>query len=948
MCSRPSIAPPDKVCQNWNRSCSTEEIEIGKSTEGKYIWQIGRSQGSFAMASGKSSVLTQAIHTLFEVGTVGGMTDGQLLEQFAARKTEAAFAALVARHGPMVLSVCVGLLGDAHDAEDAFQATFLILAKKSSLIRDPNLLGNWLYGVARRTAQKAKARRARWQGCAGVEGPMSSVAVVNGLVELEPVHREETAALHEEVDRLPQNLRAPIVLCYFEGLTHNEAARRLRWPIGTVRSRMARARDLLRARLIRRGLAYAAIAAAIESPRAVMAEVPHALANATARSAIALATGTVSGLVSTPVGTLMEEVLSTMFMTQLKRVVATALAAACIAAGAGLIAVAALQPQPSSGHGGANAATGKPVKEPEKPTTKKITQDMNPANTMPITGRIVDLEGRPVAAATVQVMQIMKSTGDNLNPWIEAVKRGDPPWIAYNHLHYELPIAPDEKRPTATTDTQGRFGFNGLAAESLVEVVIHGPTIAYTPLKIVTRRIEPIPARGFMSQHGPGFQTVYGPDLTFIAAPGRLVEGLVRDAKTNQLMAGVGIQSESFAGAQSAGITDLKTTTDAQGRFRLIGFPKGSGNKLLIVPNDDQPYFMQEVSVPNPPGIAPVQVVINLNKGIWIQGKVIEHETGTPVPGSWLHYIPFLENAFAQARPEFKKERGVDGTSYQERYQTKEDGTYRLVGLPGRAIVGVVARSQKPYLRGAGFDSIFGVDHKGIPPTYFNPVYISRFFPNSMKEISPSDGAEFVHLDLELYPGTKVRLRIVDPEGKPVAGVTAAGRIGRGQYDREPIKGAELDVVTLAPGEDRMVLVRHVEQKLGKVVQVREGQDKDGPVTVTLEPLARIRGTVVDANGKPVSGAIVRSDPWPHTSGGFNLSLGQIASGHAGEFVMPDVPAGCDYNLAFQQSSTVEAANQTIFREAKVRPGESTDMGVVRFEELRPKPPDPTHVEDCP
>ena len=95
---------------------------------------------------------------------------------------------------------------------------------------------------------------------------MSSVAVVNGLAELEPVHREEIAALHEEVDRLPQSLRAPIVLCYLEGLTHDEAARRLRWPIGTVSSRMARARDLLRARLIRRGIAYAAIAAAIESP----------------------------------------------------------------------------------------------------------------------------------------------------------------------------------------------------------------------------------------------------------------------------------------------------------------------------------------------------------------------------------------------------------------------------------------------------------------------------------------------------------------------------------------------------------------------------------------------------------------------------------------------------------------------------------------------------------
>ena len=405
------------------------------------------------MASGKSIVFNQAIHTLFEVGSVGGMNDGQLLEQFAARNTEAAFAALVARHGPMVLSVCVGLLGDAHDAEDAFQAAFLILARKARSIRDPDLLGNWLYGVARRTAQKAKARRACWRRRAGAEGAMSSVAVVNGLAELEPVRREETAALHEEVDRLPQSLRAPIVLCYLEGLTHDEAARRLRWPVGTVRSRMARARDLLRARLIRRGLAYTAIAATIESPRAVMAEVPHALAHTTTRSAVGLATGTVSGLVSTPVATLMEEVLKAMFMTQLKRIVATALAVAGIAAGAGLIAVGALQPQPSRTHGGANSAIGKPAEQPEKPTTKKVTQAMNPASTMPVTGRIVDLEGRPVAGVTVQVTQITKPKGDDLSAWIEAVKRGELSSIAYEHLIYEPPIAPEQKRPWATTDT---------------------------------------------------------------------------------------------------------------------------------------------------------------------------------------------------------------------------------------------------------------------------------------------------------------------------------------------------------------------------------------------------------------------------------------------------------------------------------------------------------------
>jgi RNA polymerase sigma factor (sigma-70 family) len=306
------------------------------------------------VANLNSGGFTRAIHTLLEVGTLAGLSDGQLLELFAARRTEAAFAALVARHGAMVLSVCESLLGDAHDAEDAFQATFLVLAKRARSIRDPYLLGNWLHGVARRTAQKAEARRARRRVRAGREEAMYAIAVADGLAEIESVRREETAMLHEEVDRLPESLRAPIVLCYLEGLTHGEAAFRLRWPIGTVRSRMARGRGLLRARLTRRGLAYAAIAAAIESPRAVRAEVPQALAHTTARSAIELATGTASGLVSTPAATLMKVVLQAMFMTQLKRIVATALAVVCIATGAGIIAMGALPPP--SGAQGAQAA----------------------------------------------------------------------------------------------------------------------------------------------------------------------------------------------------------------------------------------------------------------------------------------------------------------------------------------------------------------------------------------------------------------------------------------------------------------------------------------------------------------------------------------------------------------------------------------------------------------
>ena len=577
-----------------------------------------------------------------------------------------------------------------------------------------------------------------------------------------------------------------------------------------------------------------------------------------------------------------------------------------------------------------NAATGKPVKEPEKPTSETIMQDKNPARKMPITGRIVDLEGRPVAGATVQVTQITKPKGDNLDPWIEAVKRGEPPWTAYEHLIYEPPIAPDEKRPRATTDSQGRFRFEGIETERVVEIVIQGPTMSYTSVDVLTRLSEPIPAKGFPSNYGSEARRVYGADFTYTAAPGRPVEGVVRDAKTKQPLAGVDLVSDHFAGAVMHGITDLKTTTDEQGRFRLTGLPKGSGNALSALPNDEQPYFVQPVPVPDPPGMAPVQVEITLHKGIWIEGRVTEKETGQPVPGAWLHYLPFLENAFAQATPEFDRDGNGPGATHQDRYQTKSDGTYRLVGLAGRAIVGVVSHSKKPYLMGDGAAGIKGMNQRGHFATWRNPVNPSKLWPTSMKEINPAAVTKVVHLDFQLDSGAKVRLRVVDLQGKPVTDLKLAGRSQRGRRELGVEPESEFDVVcSRTRREDRMVLVRNEERKLGKVVHVKPGDDKNGPVMVTLEPMATIVGHVADVDGNPVSGATIRTDPLP--GGDFNLRLSRVASDREGRFVVPKVPDGCKYNLVVESGIAPKSRRVAFFRDASVRPGETSDVGDIRF-----------------
>jgi RNA polymerase sigma factor (sigma-70 family) len=233
----------------------------------------------------RSGAVLRQVGVLFRSGTVAGMTDAQLLERFATRRgpeSEAAFAALVARHGPMVLAVCRQLLRDAHDADDAFQAAFLTLAGKAGTLWQPSRLGPWLHGVAVRKSRKLKQQRERrWRherrGAirAGEASPAESRAE----------HFEESAALHEELARLPEKYRAPIVLCYLQGHTHETAAAALGWPLGTVRGRLARARDQLRARLTARGAVPAGLVLAGGPGLFFPASVPAALSETVASGA---------------------------------------------------------------------------------------------------------------------------------------------------------------------------------------------------------------------------------------------------------------------------------------------------------------------------------------------------------------------------------------------------------------------------------------------------------------------------------------------------------------------------------------------------------------------------------------------------------------------------------------------------------------------------------------
>ncbi|HKA08235.1 MAG TPA: sigma-70 family RNA polymerase sigma factor [Gemmataceae bacterium] len=207
-------------------------------------------------------------------------TDAELIDHFVTRRDHNAFAVLVRRHGPMVFGVCRRVLRDPHDAEEAFQVTFLVLVRKAGSLRQPERLANWLYGVASRVAHKAKLSTSRRDAHERSAARSTFVAPVT----VGPDGAELRAVIDEEMVALPEKYRAPLVLCYLEGLTNEDAARRLGWPTGSMSYRLARGRELLRRRLARRGLVCLAlwpVFLQVLTERAYAGEVPEELVEAT-------------------------------------------------------------------------------------------------------------------------------------------------------------------------------------------------------------------------------------------------------------------------------------------------------------------------------------------------------------------------------------------------------------------------------------------------------------------------------------------------------------------------------------------------------------------------------------------------------------------------------------------------------------------------------------------
>jgi beta-lactamase regulating signal transducer with metallopeptidase domain/protocatechuate 3,4-dioxygenase beta subunit/5-hydroxyisourate hydrolase-like protein (transthyretin family) len=537
----------------------------------------------------------------------------------------------------------------------------------------------------------------------------------------------------------------------------------------------------------------------------------------------------------------------------------------------------------------------------------------------PIRGRIIDLEGRPVPNVTVEMEQ-QETPGFGMDLLLKATKSGGRSERLWLRRGMELPGYEDESQRPTVTDADGRFTLGGAGADRVVRLGLRGETIAFAELEVVTRAMPPMPRRDPYPVSGE----LYGADFTYQAAPTQPVEGTLRDASSGAPLAGVVIESRSIAGAPQALPGILRTVTDVEGNYRLVGMPKGSGsgdqaNAIAVLPNRDQPYFMlNHVKVPETAGLGPTRLDFKLTRGVWIMGRVTDKATGEAVVPARLAYIPSQKNSLAASLPEFKRD-----TVYiydQDRYLARPDGSFRVVGLQGRGLVAAWAVNRF-YSVGAGASEIAEMTRDGKYPSFWG---FESGGAHVVKEINPPPGTTELACDLAFDPGKPFRVSIVDETGKPAGTCFYSFNAHLGSVDSGRAENSTLDLIGLRHNESRPLWIMQVGRRFGKVLHARNDDKAAGGLTVKLEPAATIKGRLLDAEGNPLEGVRLSAAAYGQN---YWLPAGQSRSDSAGRFVFDALPPGAEWYWVATDGFDRDVEFTNIAEKVTLAAGKTIDLG---------------------
>lgn len=821
------------------------------------------------------------IRHLFDAGTFAGLSDARLLERFLAHRDEAAFAALVVRHGAMVLNTCQAVLKDPAAVDDAFQATFVLLFRKGESIRGREALGGWLHRVAYRVSLQARSAAARRRD---VEGAAGSLRVAESTAP-----DDLASVLHEEVERLPERFRLPVVLCDLEGMTREQAAGRLGWSEGAVRGRLAKGRDLLRNRLTRRGFtSLAPIAAPGAVPEGLVATAVRATTGATSDAATTLLSAAARGWA-------------------LGRLRAAALTLSLL----GAVAVAFVSFDPAGYQAPGDARPSRPAPRLQPPPVSEVPDS---GRTTRVEGRILDLEGRPVAGATVSVKYVQSPPEGKLDAWIDEVKR-----LGKQSFGLAV-VASAAPRPafSATTGRDGRFRIDDMPRDGIATASVAGPGIETSEVYILTRDIPTIRVKDSQSISG---QTIvyYGARFEHAAAPTRPIVGMIRDKDTGAPIPGIRITGMPNIPTSLVPTPGVEATSDAQGRYKIDGLSTTRGFKLFTEAPPGQPYVnCGFVSPAGEPKLGPFPFDMTLKRGVVVRGRLIDKATGQPLRG-FVEYYAFQDNPHLDEYPNFKRE-----TQVTRVLVLASDGRFTIPALPGRGLIAARAQEER-YLHGIGRDSIKGFEERaGGFPTY--PFYCSTVDKHVLAEINPEPETREIPLELQVDPGRTVEGRVLGPDGQVLEGVVEIRTLDMFQVAQQTSMNSPEFVVTGLPsGRYRLDFI-HRARKLAGSLALKG--DEMGKPTVTLEPWGTVVGRVVDEEGKPRIDVelfgTVRQRPDPDRGDLENRATVDAE----GRFRIEGLVPGVKYDASGHSPGGLKPkADGPVLKGVQVGPGEVKDLG---------------------